>query len=177
MPRHFPRGQLKLDGLKPSSFRGCPREFRLGPCSKHSWAMASIDDGNVQSARLDAQNGGPRVKQEPCQVISIQLPTKLQRTWRLKAVKFGQKAEIIWFDRFVQTRPPDFLDRWLQWMTEAVQSAQIGSWAEEWLFCRAYPGQIALIIFPPSAIRTSTKQCGGAGPSNCARKRPRDVFL
>jgi len=44
-------------------------------------------------------------------------------------------------------------------------------------FCRAYPGQIALIIFPPSIIRTTTKKCGHAGPSNCARKRPRGVFL
>jgi hypothetical protein len=44
-------------------------------------------------------------------------------------------------------------------------------------FCRAYPGQIALIIFPPCIIRTTTKKCGHAGTSNFARKRLRGVFL
>jgi len=32
-------------------------------------------------------------------------------------------------------------------------------------FCRAYPGQIALIIFPPSMIRTPTKKCDTLGPA------------
>jgi hypothetical protein len=32
-------------------------------------------------------------------------------------------------------------------------------------FCRAYPGQIALIIFPPSIIKTTTRNADTLAPA------------
>src|SRR5207248_7579230 len=100
MPRHFPRGQLKLGGLKPSSFRNARGnsvwvlvqnilerwlQSTMGTCRAPGSMRKTGSESEAGAMSLICNSNFPQIA-ENLTALSRQVRTK---------------AEIIWFNRFV----------------------------------------------------------------------------